>query len=387
MKRRHFLQALAALPALAQAGMACATGMPADRTLILVYLKGGNDGFNTVVPYRNPRYYAMRPHIAVARDAVIQLNDSHGLHPELAALMPAWQAGNLALVQGIGLPDVNTQHYGDYERLVIGAGAGEYDSSGWLTRALDRNPGIAGGDLDAIAFGSLDIREHDGMGPFRGEKRRVVQFPNPEEWLRVRRADTCTHLATPGTESLLGQATIPAVALNTRFPSDPFGQAARAVAELIAARRAPPVLHLALTGVDADQHHCCDTHIAQLDHHPAALRRLAEGIAALRTALIESGRWNDVMIATYDEFGRAPRENDEAGTHHGWANTQFVLGGRVRGGLAGAAPELVHVHQIGGPAPVIDYRELYTTFVESWFGGTSASLFERRFKPLDLLRA
>ena len=384
MKRRDFLQVIAALPVVCRAGAAPTSG---ERTLILVYLKGGNDGFNSVVPYRDPRYYTMRPHLAVPRDAVLALSDSHGLNPALEPLMPAWNAGELALVQGIGLPDIHQQHYGDYERLVTGAGAGQYEASGWLTRAFDRNPAIARGNLDAVAFGSLDTREHDGMGPFRGETRRVVQFPDPGEWLRLRRADACSHLATPGTEIFLRRLALSAPDLKTAFPSDPFGQAAQAAAELIAARRAPPVLHLAITGLDADQHHACDTHIGQLDYHPAALGRLAAGLAALRAALIESGRWDDVMIATYDEFGRAPRENTEGGTHHGWANTQFVLGGKVRGGFTGAAPALVHVHQIGGPEAVIDYRELYSTLVEKWFGGSASSVFERRFRPLDLLRA
>lgn len=387
MKRRHFLQFCSALPVLT-ALSARAAADPAQRLLILVYLKGGNDGFNAVVPYANPRYYAMRPTIAVPRDRVVKLSASHGLHPSLAALMPLWENRELALLQGIGLPEIHDQHYGDYERLVTGAAAGEYERGGWLTRAIERNKTLQRDALEAIALGEIDIRAGDGMGPFRGDTRAVLNLPNARGWMETHRfaaaLPDATTLAKPRLAKLSGIEPLP---LRARFADDEFGRSLHAALELAARMPEVPVLHVTLNAHDGDHHHAFDTHWKQLDYNAAALERLGEGLASLAAGLKEIGRWDDTLVVTYDEFGRATKENTEAGTHHGWANTQFVLGGRVKGGWHGQAPELVNVHQIGGPAPVIDYRALYTTIVESWWGGSANGMFNQRFRALDIVRA
>jgi uncharacterized protein (DUF1501 family) len=161
----------------------------------------------------------------------------------------------------------------------------------------------------------------------------------------------------------------------------------RSVVDLAVADPLLPVVHVALNGLDGDKHHSVDTHWKQLDYHGDALARLAAALAALRSAMIELGRWDDTLVATYDEFGRSPVENEDRGTHHGAATTHFVMGGRVKGGLFGEPPALVDVHWIGGPAPVIDTRRLWTTVVERWWETDSAGLFSGRHRPLDLLRA
>jgi uncharacterized protein (DUF1501 family) len=392
MKRRHFLQFCSALPALTGFSPAFAQApSPAHRLLILIYLKGGNDGFNAVVPYANPRYYAMRPTIGVPREGVIKLSETHGFNPALVKLKPLWDAGELALLQGIGLPEVHDQHYGDYERLVTGSAAGDYIRDGWLTRALGGNPALQRDALEAVAFGDLDIREGDPMGPFRGNKRPVVNVTHPEDWTATRNLSASRHTATsPATPRLnkISTSEPPApLVLRTSFPQDEFGHALRATVELAARMPTLPVLHLTLNAHDGDHHHAFDTHWKQNDYNASTLQRLGEGLATLTAGLKEIGRWNDSLIVTYDEFGRATKENTEHGTHHGWANTQFVLCGRVKGGWHGKAPELIGVHQIGGPPPVIDYRALYTTVIESWWGGSANGLFDERFRALDLLRA
>ena len=77
----------------------------------------------------------------------------------------------------------------------------------------------------------------------------------------------------------------------------------------------------------------------------------------------------------------------EQGTHHGWASIQFVAGGRVKGGLYGEAVPVIDVYAIDGPEPIIDYRSLYTTVIENWWGHSADGIFARRFKPLDILKA
>ena len=386
--RRDFLRMLAAAPIAVSAPSLAATAAP-QRLLVMVFLYGGNDGYNTWVPYTNPLYYELRPNIAIARDAVLKVTDRQGLHPAMAPIVPLLESRQLALVQGIGLPDITQQHFRDTERMFTGCDADEYRDDGWVTRALDRRASDASAVADAVAFDLLDIRASDPMGPMRGNRERVVQVHYASELLAKRRISDCVIDANvPGRARLArGGDTLAPVALKTQFPADPFGQSTRAAVELAAADHGVAVIHLALNGLDGDKHHSVDCHWEQAKYHGDALRRLAEGLAALRSGLVEIGRWDETLVATYDEFGRSPQENDKQGTHHGFATTHFVMGGRVKGGLHGEAPPVIRVHNIGGPPPVIDSRQLWTTVVQSWWGVDASGLFAHRYEPLDLLRA
>jgi uncharacterized protein (DUF1501 family) len=388
MKRRDFLQLLGSVPL--AASVPSLAGTPnANRLLILVYLYGGNDGYNTWVPYDTPLYYKLRPTIAVPRDAVLKVTDRHGFNPSLAPLVPLLQNRELAVIQGIGLPDITQQHYRDAERAFTGSDADEFRQDGWVTRALDRRTLDTKAYADAVALGVLDNRQSDPMGPFRGNRMRVVQVHHASELLEKRRIIECVSEANgPGQASLKrADGVLPASSLKTVFPTDQFGAAVHAAVELAAADRAIPVLHVALNGLDGDKHHSVDCHWEQAKYHGDALTRLGEGLAALRAGLIEIGRWDETLVITYDEFGRAPPENEDKGTHHGLATTHFAMGGRVNGGLLGEAPPVINIHEIGGPAPVIDTRRLWATVVERWWGGDSQGLFARRYAPLDLIRA
>ena len=116
------------------------------------------------------------------------------------------------------------------------------------------------------------------------------------------------------------------------------------------------------------------------------MKRLGDGLAALRAGLVEIGRWDETLVATYDEFGRSPMENEDRGTHHGLASTHFVMGGRVKGGLYGEAPPVERLYPIGGPAPVIDTRRVWTTVAQRWWNADASGLFPQRHAPLDFLR-
>jgi uncharacterized protein (DUF1501 family) len=384
-QRRRLLKALAAAPLALRVPSLAAQGTP-QRLFVMVFLYGGNDGYNTWVPYTDEKYYRLRPNIAVPRDAVLKVTDRHGFHRSLEALVPAWEAREVALVQGVGYPEVTQQHYRDIEIAFTGNDR-ELIADGWVTRALAaKRRGAA--SPDAIALEMLDIRESDPMGPFRGEKLGVVEAYYPDEVLAKRDLRQCvTTVNTAGRERLSRLAPFAPLTLRTRFPDDPFGKAVHAAVELAAREPSVPVIHLTLNGLDGDKHHSVDCHWKQADYHGDALKRLAAGLAALREGLIETGRWNDTLVATYDEFGRSPMENEDRGTHHGLANTHFVMGGRVRGGLYGEAPKVQSMHPIGGLAPAIDTRSVWSTVVERWWNGRADDVFGQGYKPLDLLRA
>src|SRR5205085_2402933 len=117
----------------------------------------------------------------------------------------------------------------------------------------------------------------------------------------------------------------PSRAFSTAFPQGGFGNAAHVAAQLAANEAGIAVVRVTLDGFD--------THVNQLARQQALLRQLGDGLAALREALQEIGRWNDTLVATYAEFGRRPRENQSGGTDHGTASVHFAMGGKVKGGL------------------------------------------------------
>ncbi len=386
--RRRVLQALAAAP-LAAAWPSRAASPSPNRLLVMVFLYGGNDAYNTWVPYTDDLYYRVRPSIAVARDAVLKVTERHGFHPSFAALMPIWETRELAIVQGVGYAQGTQQHFRDEDTAFTGCDGQDYSREGWVTRALAGRT-RDGGMQDAVAFDVLDIRQADPMGPFRGDKLAAVQIYHASDLLNSRSLGAHVHEANTRGREKLAKAShaLDPVALKTRFPEDPFGNAMRAAVELAALDRALPVIHVALNGLDGDKHNSVDCHVRQLEHHGEALRRLAEGLAALRAGMVEIGRWDETLVATYDEFGRSPMENEDRGTHHGLATTHFVMGGRVKGGLYGEAPAVARMFPaIGGPAPVIDTRRLWTMVAKNWWQADPSGLFTRRHAPLDLLRA
>jgi uncharacterized protein (DUF1501 family) len=390
MNRRHFLSTAAALPAITSPWMhAFANVNSKQQMLVLVYLKGGNDTYNMLAPFGDASYKKLRPNLALQREQLIHLTDTHGFHSALKPMMAAWESKDVALIQGIGQQDITNQHYRDLEMQFTGAGPEEFLDDGWITRWLTKNASkFPAAALDGIAFDDLDIREADPMGPFRGQKLRVAHMQHPSEWLAKRRIIGTQHLVTmpaKNAESTFTQTET--ISLKTEFPRDPFGAALKATAEMAAAGIAPPVVHICLNGLDGDQHSGFDTHENQLKYHGAILERFANGLAAFRAAMIELDRWNETLFVTYDEFGRSAKENEKQGTHHGWASAQFVAGGRVKGGLHGQSLPILNVFAIDGPAPVIDYRALYTTIIETWWGSSANGVFQRRFKPLNLLRA
>ncbi|HEX4858028.1 MAG TPA: hypothetical protein VFV17_03345, partial [Usitatibacteraceae bacterium] len=187
--RRKFLQsgpALALLPF-----PALATRTTGGRVAVLVYLKGGNDGYNTFVPLDNARYRELRPTLAIRREQTLHFSDTHGFNAALKPLLPAWQSRELLLVQGIGQEEVTNQHYRDLEMQYTGASPAEYLAEGWITRALGAARQDSG--LGGIAFGDLDIRVSDPMGPFRGERIPALNVVHPSEWLTRRQLTGTQH--------------------------------------------------------------------------------------------------------------------------------------------------------------------------------------------------
>jgi len=382
MKRRDFLRFATALPLSGAIGsVAFASPVGGSRNLlILVELKGGNDALNTVVPYADGTYRRLRSRLALDRDAVLKLTDATGLHPSLEKLLPLWEAKQLAIVQGVGYPQPNLSHFRSIEIWDTASKSEEYLDEGWLARAFDKSPSPSSFAADGVVVGAAD------MGPLTGAGRAIA-LTNPEQFLRNARLarDESAQTRNPSLAHILRverEIVQSADKLNAgrtfqaTFPAGPFGNAIRTAAQLAANPAGIAVIRVTLGGFD--------THANQLGTQANLLRQLGEGLGALREALVEIDRWDSTVIATYSEFGRRPAENQSGGTDHGTAGAHFVMGGKVRGGLHGAAPKLDRLD--GGNLPyAVDFRGYYATFLDKWWGMDSASILQGRFDKLDLL--
>ena len=395
MDRRRFLHttlgALAARPLAGSLGgltaslaVAAPVVAPAyERLLVLVELKGGNDGLNTVVPYADPAYYALRPKLAIARDSVIPLGDRVGLHPALRPLAAEFAAGRLAVLQGVGYPAPNLSHFRSIEIWDTAARSDQYLPDGWLTRTFASAAPPAGFAADGVVIGSND------MGPLAGRNTRALALANTEAFLRrARLAHAEPQLGNRALAHILKtESDVVAAAARldgsrtfaTTFPATAFGNVVRTACHVAASPGGVACLRLTLNGFD--------THTGQAPTHARLLGELADGLIALKQGLEEIGRWNDTLVVTYAEFGRRPRENLSAGTDHGTASAHFALGGRVAGGLYGAGPDLAHLGGDGNLAFALDFRSVYATALERWWGVDSRGVLDARYETLPLLRA
>ena len=386
MNRRDFLNTFGAAAVTAivpRPAFAQRASTSYDRLLVLVELKGGNDGLNTVVPYADSRYYALRPRLAIPRDQVLQLDAQAGLHPALEPLMAMWKNRELAVVQSVGYPNANLSHFRSIEIWDTASKSNEYLGEGWLARAFAAAPAPRSFAADGVVVGGAE------MGPFAGGTTRAIALTNTEQFLRQAR------LAAPAGQA--GNAALQHIlrvehdivqaagsltgnhAFATEFPGTAFGNAVRTAAQVIGSKAGVAAIKVSLNGFD--------THSNQPGTQARLLKVLADGLAALRSALTEIGRWDSTLIMTYAEFGRRPRENLSNGTDHGTASAHFLLGGRVKGGLYGAPPGLSRLDGYGNLPFAVDFRDVYATVLDRWWGADSIGALKGRFAALDVVRA
>jgi len=404
MNRRSFLSMSAAasamlwLPRAFGAQTALPDGLSGngyDNLLVLVELKGGNDGLNTVIPFADPAYYDLRKNIGIKREQAIQLDERTALHPSLHPLVPLWQSQQLAIVQGVSYAQPNLSHFRSIEIWDTASRSDQYLREGWLTRTFAQAPVPTGFAADGVVIGSAE------MGPL-ANGARAIALVNPTQFIKASRLATpvSLHERNPELAHILDvendivkaadrlrptQAQVP---LKTVFPGGAFGNSIKTAMQVLAAGDSPQaqpqsghgiaVIRLTLNGFD--------THQNQPGQQAALLKQLADGFVAMKSALVELGRWNETLVMTYAEFGRRPRENQSRGTDHGTVAPHFVMGGRVRGGLYGVPPTLARLDGNGNLPVGVDFRQLYATVLGPWWGLDASAVLQQRFEPLPLLR-
>lgn len=370
MNRREFLGLATALPLLgmtlpASTVLAASTPAPVrQRVLVLVKLAGGNDGLNTLIPHADPQYYQYRPAIAIPRHQVMDIGQGQGINPYLKALLPLWNAGEMAWLQGVGYPHHDLSHFRSSDIWETAALAGEYATAGWLGQLL---PQCKAG-LHGIVIG-------ESMGPMAGKDCHAIAMRSPqtflsqvgllEDVLPVATTPALAHLTNIqhqlyGAGQELEQKLRRPVSLGGDFSTSEIGRDLESVAKMILNGLDAAVYMVTLNGFD--------THTNQLATQSNLLHHLAGGLSSFAQAMKRGGRWEDVLVVTYSEFGRRVQENHGKGTDHGTSSVQLVMGGKVRGGLYGDIPRLNDLDADGNLHYTVDFRQVYATLAQRWWG-------------------
>ncbi len=358
ISRRTLLQ-LATLPLLQDIAPLWARSASARRILVLVELQGGNDGLNTLIPYEDSAYYRLRPRIGIRKP--LKLGDGMGIHPALAPLMPAWLAGEMCWIRGLGYPEPNRSHFRSIEIWETGSGSRQQLHEGWLSRILP-----ADGTLQAIVIG-------DDAGPLAGNRINVAVLTHLDHFLQrargfgeVNRKTSNPALAhvlrihdrIHDNAALLAERLRNSASFLSAYPRHRFGKSMAAVTRILLAGVQVSVLKVGIRGFD--------THVNQQPRHARVLRQLAESLAIFRTIMQQAGLWDHLMVVTYSEFGRRARENASGGTDHGTAAPHLAIGGQVKGGFVGKEPDLSRLDDKGDPYFTLDFRSLYHTLATAW---------------------
>jgi len=320
--RRRFLQLAAAMPMLLLSPSVFSQTSKKKPILLLVELKGGNDALNTLIPYEDDNYYRLRPSIGIQAKDVLKLGNGLGMNPAMQALLPEWQAGDLAWIQGIGYPDPNRSHFRSIEIWETASHSDQYLNDGWLAQLLGNEGNKKTKDLNGVIIGS-------DSGPLAGRSFNSLLMQNKDSFM----------------------------ALTKRLKAVEKSTQNDALAHVLSVKN----------NIKSN----AQTHQNQLKRQASLLKQLSEGLAAFSAVMKKVGLWDDVLIVTYSEFGRRVNENKSGGTDHGTAAAHLALGGRVKGGinkgLIGLTPSLSNLDN-NDLKYTTDFRTYYNTIASDWLG-------------------
>jgi len=397
MKRRDFLKntafasTAALVPQFIQNYARSAFGqVEAGKILVIIQLSGGNDGLNTVIPYRNDIYYRERPSLSIPATEVLRLDDQQGLHPAMVGLRELYDQGLLTVLNSVGYPNPDRSHFRSMDIWHTASNSNEHWTTGWLGRYIDN-------DCTGCANPHHVIEVDDSLSlALKGEQRSGFAMRDPRQIRDIANAPFLQAVSQQGpakshehldflyktlsdTQSsadyLFEQAQVHRSTVD--FPKSPFGKDLKRIAELITANTNCRVYYASLSGFD--------THANQQGAQQRLLEQYAEGVKALTTDLQQNGLLNEVRILTFSEFGRRVVQNASNGTDHGTANNAFIIGGNLpKPGIFNAAPNLEKLDQ-GDLFYQIDFRSVYQNLLDHWLEVDSQPILGRKFERLELV--
>jgi uncharacterized protein (DUF1501 family) len=371
------------------------------RVLVVVQLDGGNDGLNTVVPFKDDDYRRARPRLQIGAKAVLKIDDHVGFHQSLTGFAKLLESRQLAVVQSVGYPNPSRSHFDSmatWHTAKLGAKA---DAPGWVARLLEVAPAAPGGDAPAIHLGleaqpqpqalsggqrhvpslasleqfhrRLGIPESAGAAEQRAALDRIAgrEHGRPGSLLNF-----VARSAWLGYESSARFESVAAVNPGAGYLRNGLGQRLRVIAQLIKAGLTTSVYYTQLGNFD--------THAAQAGSHSGLLFELGSALQAFVADLVQSGDGERVVVLVFSEFGRRLTENASAGTDHGTAAPLFLAGPAVKAGLHGPYPNLRDLED-GDPKFVIDFRRVYATLLDRWLGCPAEKVLGAKFDALPVV--
>ena len=380
-----------------------------DRVLVMIFLEGGNDGLNTVVPLdRMSELNALRPRVVLKENDLNPLRGSDvGLHPKLVDLKDLYNEGRLQVIQNVGYPNQNFSHFRSTDIWMSGSDADEVVNSGWMGRKLqldhpDFPEAYPTGDMkDPLAveinFGSsllfqgpansmsvtiesvesfyqfVENIEQEAPDTPAGEKLKYIrliarQSEQYGERIKEVAARVNNHVDYPANNYLADQLKI--------------------VSKMIAGGSRTPVYLVRLFGFDTH-----DSQVNTSDHsegeHANLLTLLNDAIKAFMQDLEYHKTDEKVLGMTFSEFGRTILSNASNGTDHGSAAPLFFFGNAVKGGVTGNNPQIDrNMTYEDNLAYEYDFRQLYSSVLEQWFGvdtGIRNELLFGEFNTVEII--
>lgn len=374
----------------------------ADRILVIVQLAGGNDGLNTVIPCDQDPYYRYRCRLAIPKKDMLRLADGVGLHPAASGLKALYDDGRMAIVQGIGYPNPNRNHFTS-TGIWHTADPTLQKHEGWLGRYFDAT--CKGADPDPTRAIALMKEAPQAL---QGNRFTPLSFQGPDAltWQargRDRAAPaTFSKLNSVGNEvsaadSTLGQY-LQRAALNALIGADEIRSAVHAtvraqprrfagggqlgrslelVACMIAADLPIRVYYVSMGGFD--------THTNQDGRHRRLLREFGDAMKGFVDTLSEDRLLDRVLVMTFSEFGRRVQENAGGGTEHGEAGPMFLFGSKLRPGVHEKHPSLTELHR-GDLSFGCDFRRVYAAVLRDWLDVPPNLVLRGEFAPLGLIK-
>lgn len=365
-------------------------GDPAQKTLVVIQLSGGNDGLNTVVPYRNDIYYQSRPSLAVQRSNALSLNDELGLNPVMTGMKSLYDDGVMTVINSVGYPNPDRSHFRSMDIWQTASGSDRILTSGWIGRYLDAECAGCAKSYHAIeADDTLSLA-------MKGSQLNGISVQNPEMLFNNTRDPLIQLLSqktSPGENENLSY--LYKTLVNTyssadyiyqkskvyesplQYPNDAFSKNLKTIAGLIVSGIDTRVFYISLGSFD--------THVGQKDRQERLLKQLSDGLQVFVSDLKKNNRFNDTLIFTFSEFGRRVKENDGNGTDHGTANVLFAIsGGLQKAGVYNSAPDLSDL-DTGDLIYKIDFRSIYGTVLQKWLNVDPAPILGQGFESLSFV--
>jgi len=383
----------------AQAAPAAGKPGAKDTILVVVQLTGGNDGLNTVIPFKDELYYKNRPTIAIPKDKIFGLKDGLGLHPSFAPVGRLLNDRAAAcIVQGVGYPNPDQSHFRSMD-IWHAASTAENLTEGWIGKALKAKPmpafhlaagneiaplALSGAPVRVPSITSLDdfqLRTGGANGKDNQAQKKIIEdvakgdgpMGQPNLLDFVRRTATNTYESTERLQQI-GKTYEPKVP----YPTSAFAGRLKLTAQLIDAGLGARIFYVSLDGFD--------THAGQgslTGSHANLLETVSAGISAFYRDLAERGNGDRVCVMTFSEFGRRAKENGSHGTDHGSGAPMFLVGGKVKASIVGEHPSLAKLED-GNLVHAIDFRQVYATVLDKWLGLDATTILGKSYKTLDL---